>query len=108
MNKTEIEIKPQYYDEKDNRKNVALKYDVNYLVTFPNKKFIELTGTLIPYHTGRDYDYEFEVGWLADEEEENYYEENSEKIEEEILNKFYNTKFAKGGNLGFCYSIGGL
>jgi hypothetical protein len=95
-----IEIKPQYYDEKDNRKNVELKYDVNYLITFDNKDFIELTGTLKPYHTGRDYEYEFEVDYFADQEEENFYEENSEKIEKEILDKFYSTTFAKGGGVG--------
>lgn len=95
----EIEIKPQYYDEKDNRKNVALKYDVNYLITFDNKDFIELTGTLKPYHTGRDYEYEFEPSWFADDTESNYYEENREKIEQEILDKFYSMTFANGGGV---------
>jgi hypothetical protein len=96
----EIEIKPQYYDEKDNRKNVALKYDVNYLITFDNKDFIELTGTLKPYHTGRDYEYEFEPSWFADDTESNYYEENREKIEQEILDKFYSMTFANDGGVG--------
>lgn len=97
VNQVKIEITEQYNDERGNKKNTTKSYDVNYLVNFPNKEFIELTGTLKPYHTGRDYDYEFEVDYFADQEEENYYDENSEKIENEILNKFYNKKETGGG-----------
>ena len=87
------------------KKNAPKTYDVNYIVTFPNKDFIELTGTLKPYNTGRDYDYEFEVDYFAEEKEENYYDENSENIEKEILDKFYNkkentNKMANGGGVG--------
>ena len=32
INQVKIEIEPQYYDEKNNRKNVALKYDVNFII----------------------------------------------------------------------------
>jgi hypothetical protein len=97
VNQVKIEITEQYNDERGNKKNTTKSYDVNYLVNFPNKEFIELTGTLKPYHTGRDYDYKFEVDYFADQEEENYYDENSEKIENEILNKFYNKKETGGG-----------
>jgi len=95
-----ITITQDYYDEKgDNSKKHPLKYSVNYLITFDGGDFIELTGTLKPHHTGRDYDYEFEVDYFADQKEENYYDENSEKIEKEILDKFY-TKYKKGGGVG--------
>lgn len=105
-NEVSITITAQHNDERNNKKNAPKKYDVNYLVTLPNKEFIELTGTLNPYHTGRDYDYEFEVDYFADENEENYYEQNNEKIEQEILDKFYSLgKMAKGGNI---YKVGDI
>ena len=86
-----IQIEEQYNDAI----NFIPHYNVNYLVTFPNEfgaygeDFIELTGTLKPYHSGRDYDYQFEVSYFSDDAEENYYDENSDKIEGDILQEFY-------------------
>jgi hypothetical protein len=49
----------------------------------------EIEGTLNPYHTGRDTEYEFEPSYFADKETEDYYGENWEEIEDEIIEEFY-------------------
>lgn len=93
-----ITITQQYNDERGSGKK-SLKYDVNYIITHDNGEFIELTGTLSSYDTGRGVEYEFEVDYFVDETEEQYYDENSGEIESQILDKFYATKFAKGGKI---------
>jgi hypothetical protein len=62
-------------------------YEVYY-----KKGDFELTGEIVPYHSGRDIDYSFEPSSYEDEE---YYSDHWEDIEEEILNKFYDFLYEK-------------
>jgi len=61
------------------------KYDVYYCKTI-NGEVFELDGTLKPYYTGRTTEYEFEPGECSDQD---YFDENWEEIEKEILHKLY-------------------
>ncbi len=60
-------------------------YEVYY-----KKGDFELTGEIVSYHSGRDIDYSFEPSSYNDEE---YYSDHWEDIEEDILNKFYDFLF---------------
>lgn len=88
---TVIEITKVVPDERSSRKSKN-KFHVNYQTTI-NDNLIEIEGTLIPYHTGRSMEYEFQPGYFMDEDTEQYYDENWEDIEEEILSKFYGDIF---------------
>lgn len=51
---------------------------------------IQISGSLIPFETGRTTDYEFETdGWYVNDESEEYYDEHYEKIEAQIMEEFY-------------------
>ena len=78
------------YDERRPKKGNE-RYSVNYQLTTPEGQEIEIEGALRPYHTGRDYEYEFEPGWFAEDADSDYHEEHWEEIEEQILKKFYQT-----------------
>ena len=69
---------------------------VEYSVKIDDQE-IEFSGTLKPYHTGRDEEYEFEPGYFTNEASEKYYDDNWDKIEEQILDAFYMKKYKKGG-----------
>lgn len=85
----EIDITKDQPDERDPiRRKGPPTYKVYYYFEQDGLSF-EFDGSLKPYHTGRDYDYEFEPSWFADDESEEYYSENWENIEEQILQKFY-------------------
>jgi hypothetical protein len=88
---TVIEITKVVPDERSNRKPKN-KFHVNYQ-TIINDNLIEIEGTLIPYHTGRSMEYEFQPDYFMDEDTEQYYDENWEDIEKEILSKFYESIF---------------
>jgi hypothetical protein len=63
-------------------------YKVNYQKTV-NDGLVEIEGTLKPYDTGRAIEYEFEPdGWFADPAHQQYYSDNWEQIQDEILNAF--------------------
>lgn len=81
-NNIEIEISKIESDERSNRKSVN-KFHVNYQITIGNK-LMEIEGILNPYHTGRSEEYEFEPTYFMDDETEQYYNNNREKIEDEI------------------------
>jgi hypothetical protein len=71
------------------------KYDVTYSFiaddTFTvNSGIKEITGTLMPYNSGRSTDYKFETDWFTDAETEAYWDENWEEIEDRILDEFNN------------------
>lgn len=87
----EITITKRNEDERDLKRHGQTKYDVDYVYT-EDDTMIQFSGSLNPYHTGRDYEYEFEPSWFHDKESEQYYNENWEDIEEEILEKFYKEK----------------
>lgn len=53
---------------------------------------IEISGRLIPYNTGRSEEMEFEPSYFTDEKSERYYDNNWERIEEQILNAYYTKK----------------
>jgi hypothetical protein len=67
-----------------------------YYVTFsklkPNGETFELEGMLVPFGTGRGIEYEFEPSDISDEE---YWDENWEKIDEYILNNIPYEKTTK-------------
>lgn len=54
-----------------------------------NGNTIEIEGKLIPYNSGRAKEYKFEPSYFTDSESEEYYDNNWENVEEEILNVFY-------------------
>ena len=65
------------------------KFHVNYQITIDGK-LIEIEGILNQLGTGRSEEHEFEPTYFMDDETEQYYNNNWEKVEDEILNKFYN------------------
>lgn len=66
------------------------EYDRSRIKVYYVKGDIGFDGTLIKYHSGRAEEYEFEPSYFDDKESEDYYDNNWEKVEEEILNEFYN------------------
>jgi hypothetical protein len=82
----------------DEEKNIEITFNaldkgqfyVNYLVNY-KFGFIEIDGYLKPYNTGRGGDYEFHPEINDDDEAQEYYDENWETIEQEILDEFYKT-----------------
>ncbi|ADR20435.1 hypothetical protein MATR_19450 [Marivirga tractuosa] len=60
------------------------------------KSFIEITGHLIQFHSGKSEDYKFEPDEI-EKEYEKVYDQNWEQIEEDILNGFAEYALTKGG-----------
>jgi hypothetical protein len=56
---------------------------------------IGFDGRLLKYHSGRAEEYEFEPTYFNDKESEEYFDNNWEKVEEEILNEFYEYLYKK-------------
>lgn len=86
--KLEIDITKDKPDERAPIRKGPPKYSVNYFFEEDGLSF-QFSGRLNPYHSGRDYDYEFEPSWFQDDESEKFYSDNWEKVEEQILEKFY-------------------
>ncbi len=63
-------------------------YSVSY-----QKDDMEITGELLPYKTGRTTEYEFSPSYFSDKEIEDYYADNWEDVEEQILKVFNKTNF---------------
>ena len=85
----------------DEEKNIEITFNaldkghfyVNYLVNY-KFGFIEIDGYLKPYNTGRGAVYEFHPDINNDDDDneaQEYYDENYEDIEQEILDEFYKT-----------------
>jgi len=91
QNNVKIEIKKSDSDERSNKKQPN-KFHVNYQINV-NGKLIEIEGSLNPYHTGRSEEYNFEPDYFMDNETEQYYDNNWEKIQDEILNQFNKMNF---------------
>lgn len=83
----EIEIVPRDQDERSGKKQVK-SYDVNYQITVDGN-LIEITGKLKPQNSGRGEFFEFEPDYFVDAESENYFDENWEDVESQIINKLY-------------------
>lgn len=81
-----IEITKKECDENGNKDCDG--YDVVYSKTIDDVTYI-IYGSLIPYNTGRMTDYKFEPDDFEDQESEDYYDNNHEEIEEEIIDKYY-------------------
>lgn len=77
-----------YRSKKTGQKARESSYDVNYQITIDGKLF-EIEGLLIPYSTGRAVEYTFEPFYFDTPETEQYYDDNWENIEEQILEEFY-------------------
>lgn len=84
----DITITKNEEDERRPESGKKPSYSVDYVYT-EGDSMIQFSGSLNPYHTGRDTEYEFEPSWFQDDESEQYYSENWEEIEDEILGKFY-------------------
>ncbi|MCK9417611.1 hypothetical protein M0Q97_13295 [Candidatus Dojkabacteria bacterium] len=65
------------------------QYFVNYQITVDGD-IIEIEGKLTQYDSGRAKEFKFEPDYLENVEE--YYDENWEKIEDEILAYFWENK----------------
>jgi hypothetical protein len=61
--------------------------NVNYTIVSEND-IIEITGTLKPFKTGRCTEYSFEPDTFLNESDEEYWDENWDTIEEEIIQHF--------------------
>ena len=59
---------------------------VNYQIVIDGNT-IEIDGILIPYHTGRCTEFNFEPWQFIDAESSMYWDANWEQIEQEILNQ---------------------
>lgn len=84
----DITITKYESDERGPKRDSKPKYSVDYVYA-EGDSMIQFSGSLNPYHTGRDTEYEFEPSWFQDDESEAHYNENWEEIEEQILGKFY-------------------
>lgn len=80
-----IEIIPIESDERSSQKQLK-SYQVNYRLMV-NDQLIEIEGILNPYNTGRNIEYKFEPSNFLDDETEQYYDNNWENIESEILSR---------------------
>lgn len=85
-----IDISEVEPDPRDPR-NKAKRYNVNYQIDIEGHT-IEITGTLNPYNTGRSTEYEFEPDAFIDDVADEYYSNNWEDIEKNILNTLYKSK----------------
>jgi hypothetical protein len=61
-------------------------YDVTFTKELDNGEMFELTGRMEEYNSGRDIEYSFEP---SDNNNEDYYDDNWDVIEQFIINKFY-------------------
>jgi hypothetical protein len=52
-----------------------------------NGKLLEIEGSLIEQHDGRADFYEFEPSWFSNEECKDFFDENWESVEQEIVNQ---------------------
>ncbi len=77
----EITIVKSEMDERGKKK--AQTYDVYYEILG-----IEIEGKLIPYESGRETAYKFEEAYFEDKQSEEYFDNNWEDIEKQILDKF--------------------
>lgn len=78
-------------DERSPKRRKSPVYSVNYQKEI-NGELFEIDGILKPKNTGRSVDYYFEPDDYADRVSEDYYDENWEDIEDEIL-KTFNEKY---------------
>ena len=86
VSKPEISFEEKF-DERAPKK-LHKSFNVNYLINKSNGEFIEIEGILTDRKSGP----EFEPSYFTNTESEMYYDENSENIEEEIINSFENQK----------------
>ena len=61
-------------------------YDVTFTKELDNGEMFELAGRMEEYNSGRDIEYSFEP---SDNNNEDYYDDNWDVIEQFIKNKFY-------------------
>ena len=52
---------------------------------------IEISGSIVSYHSGRSLEYQFEPSWFSDGDSEEFWDQNWEDIEEKIVNQYCNT-----------------
>ena len=84
MERPVISITKQIEDERSPSENENPNYDVIYTITI-NQETFEFSGELTSYNSGRSIEYEFNPSFFIDDESEEYYNDNYESIEEEIL-----------------------
>lgn len=84
----DITITRDETDERRPERKSKPTYSVEYVYR-EGDSMIQFSGSLKPYHTGRDTEYEFEPSWFQDDESEDYYGKHWEEIEDEILGKLY-------------------
>lgn len=78
-------------DERSPKRRKSPEYSVNYQKEIDGELF-EIEGTLKPKNIGRSVEYYFEPDDYTDRASEDYYDENWEDIEDEIL-KTFNEKY---------------
>jgi hypothetical protein len=81
-------VEPDYRSGKSEPQIYHVRYEKNV-----EGELIEIEGSLKPYHTGRAVEYGFEPDYFAEPQNEQYWDENWEAVEDEIRNKFYSQKY---------------
>lgn len=66
---------------------------VNIQVTDDNGNEMEIEGRLNSFNTGRCDEFEFEADWFDDDKTSDFYDENSETIENAVIEKAYELGF---------------
>lgn len=84
-----------FEDLTDIRSNIKNK---NITFNYQSEKygaFIEISGQLVEYDSGRDYEFKVEPDAIKDNIMDNIWSENWEEIEQEIINAYWDSKLNK-------------
>ena len=83
---TQVHFEQKFYGNVEFDGDEESGYDVTFTKELDNGEIFELIGRMEEYDSGRDIEYVFEP---SDNNNEDYYDDNWDVIEEFILNKFY-------------------
>jgi hypothetical protein len=82
-NRHSVSIEIQYLEERG--------YLASYQINEPAGS-MEIEGTLTSYDTGRCVEYKFKPDYYSSIQAENYFDNNWEEIEDQIIEKFWDLK----------------
>ena len=82
----QVHFEQKFYGDVEFDGDEESGYDVTFTKELDNGEMFELTGRMEEYNSGRDIEYSFEP---SDNNNEDYYDDNWDVIEQFIINKFY-------------------
>jgi hypothetical protein len=82
----QVHFEEKFYGDVEFDGDEESGYDVTFTKELDNGEMFELTGRMEEYNSGRDIEYSFEP---SDNNNEDYYDDNWDVIEQFIKNKFY-------------------